>query len=323
MSTAKAGLDKAIAARSGGKSAMNAPIKVIAVAASLSVLSACMTPAAAPPPPPPPSPPPVVESIPTRPLPPGGASYVMSIPGKNLFGKRQTVNRGLSDDEKVWHFRSAWNVAALNCVTAQYEPILGAYSAYISDHAGALGQVNDRIDREYREEAGSRRAGIFARETQMTSVYNFFALPPARSGFCRAALDISNRANAAGPYDPIAFARDNFSLIEEPFETFFDEYEQYQQASAEWDARYGEEYGPSQPGWVAVQAARANGVPVPTVTSAPESTLAAPTAPAGFVADPMTGANVPVVPVQENFISQPVVEPISSENSEDQTASPQ
>ena len=248
----------------------------------------------------------------------------MEIPEKNVFGKRRTVNRGLSEDETVWHFRSAWNVAALNCTAAQYEPILTAYSAYISDHADALGEVNNRIDREYRREADTRRNGMLAREEQMTAVYNFFALPPARARFCRAALDISNRA-LLSPIDPIEFAKDNFALLEAPFDLFFDEYEQYERDSAEWDARYGARYGPSQPGWVAVQAARASSAPAPSVGgSAPTDTLATPLAPAGAVTDPTTGAAVPVVPVQENVISQPVVEPVATDDgSEDDTSSPQ
>lgn len=302
------------AARAGRKSSA-APLKITTVAVAIAVLGACATVPEAPPPPPPPPPPPV-ERIPYRPLPPGGASYVMEIPGKNLFGKRQTVNRGLSGDETVWHFRSAWNVAALNCVAAQYQPILTAYSTYISVHADALGEVNDRIEAEYRREAGARRAGILARQSHMTSVYNFFALPPARSGFCRAALDISNRAIAAPPTDPIQFAKDNFDQIEEPFETFFEEYEQYQRASAEWDARYGAQYGPSQPGWVAVQQARANGIAVPSVGDSPASTLAAPTGPAGAVTDPATGLAVPVVPVDEGFVSQPVTQPVAQDDSD-------
>ncbi|MAY19179.1 MAG: hypothetical protein CL955_00980 [Erythrobacteraceae bacterium] len=236
----------------------------------------------------------------------------MQIPGKNLLGQRQTINRGISEDEKVWHFRSAWNVAALNCTTAQYEPILTGYSAYIKDHATALRRVNDRIDAEYRREAASRRDGIMAREAQMTAVYNFFALPPARARFCRAALDIANRHNLAPPSDPIAFAKDNFDLIEEPFELFFEEYEQYQRSSAQWDARYGERYGASQPGWVAVQEARANGVVIPTVTSDPTMVVTS-AGPAGAVTDPETGVAVPVVPVQENVISQPITQPVPSD----------
>ncbi|MDJ0641875.1 MAG: hypothetical protein QNJ15_03570 [Erythrobacter sp.] len=236
----------------------------------------------------------------------------MNIPSMGSDGKRMTVNRGLTEDETVWHFRSGWNVAALNCTAAQYAPIADAYRAYITDNSRALKRVNDRIDGVYRRQMGSRRAGIVEREGEMTQVYNFFALPPARNGFCSTMLDLSNRALTAPPSDPIAFALANFPLIEAPFDTFFSDYERYERDSSAWDARYGAEYGPSQPGWVAVQRARANGNPnVPTVgVGDPASTLAAPTAATGLVADPATGTEVPVVPVQDGFVSQPVVEPI-------------
>ncbi|HBM71722.1 MAG TPA: hypothetical protein DD436_03650, partial [Erythrobacter sp.] len=92
----------------------NITIRMAAVAAGIAVLGACATP-----PPPPPPPPPVVEAVPIRPQPPGQASYVMTIPRVNSLGQRETVHLGISDDEKVWHFRSAWNVAALNCLDPQ------------------------------------------------------------------------------------------------------------------------------------------------------------------------------------------------------------
>ncbi|TRD12652.1 hypothetical protein FGU71_01655 [Erythrobacter insulae] len=246
----------------------------------------------------------------------------MNIPGKDLLGRRMTVNRGLSDDEKVWHFRSAWNVAALNCTAARFQPVLDAYSVYIKDHATALMSVNRRIDRKYRNEMGARRAGIIEREGKMTSVYNFFALPPARSGLCAAALDISNRALAAPPADPIAFAMDNFELLLDPFSTFFDEYEEYQRLSARWDQEYGAEYGASQPGWVAVQRALADGIAVPTVGENPAATLATPAAAGSTVVDSATGAEVPVIPVQDGFVSQPVVEPIPTEAAQDPAPAP-
>lgn len=236
----------------------------------------------------------------------------MQIPERNAMGQRQTINLGLTDDERVWHFRSAWNVAALNCTSAQFDPVLMAYSGYIKDHGPALQRVNDRIDRQYRTQMGARRAGILAREEQMTSVYNFFALPPARARFCRAALDIANRYLIA-PVEPIAFATDNFALLEQPFELFFQEYEQYQRDSAAWDAEYGALFGPSQPGWVAVQQARAQGIEVPTAgVSDPASTLAAPVAVATTVVDPETGVAVPVLPIQDNVTSQPVIEPVAT-----------
>jgi hypothetical protein len=278
---------------------------ITTVALGSALLAACATPA---PPPPPPPPPPVVEAVPYRPLPPGGAHYVMDIPARGPDGKRVTVNTGISDDQLVWHLRSAWNVAALNCLAPEYEPILEAYRGFLTKNARSLKATNDRIEAEYAKKHKTKRAAYVARDGTVTQVYNFFALPAPRSGFCRAALDMSNRALASPPTDPLAFARANFDGLLVPFETFFDDYEAYQRASAEWDAKWGAQYGASQPGWVVVQQARASGAPVPGIGDLNGQGVEMTT-----VIDPVTGAAVPVVPVNENVTSQPVVQPIKAQ----------
>ncbi|WP_379922244.1 hypothetical protein [Erythrobacter sp. R86502] len=263
------------------------------------LLSACATPAP-PPPPPPPPPAAVVESVPYRPLPPGGAHYVMDLPPRGPDGRRVTVNSNLSDDQLVWNLRSAWNVAALNCLSSEYEPILDGYRAFLTSNVKSLKAVNDRIEKSYTSRFRVRRDAMVARDGYTTQVYNFFAEPAARAGFCRAALDMANRSLAAPSTDLVDFSRTNFDGLMAPFEQFFNEYEAYQQASAAWDARWGTLFGASQPGWVAVQQARAGGMTVPTVTTQ-------------TVTDPETGLQVPVIPVNEGVVSQPIVEPIAAQ----------
>lgn len=297
-----------------------AGIRITAVALGVSVLAACATPAPEPvyvPPPPPPPPP--VEIIPYRPLPPGGAAYVMNIPSLGSDGLRQTIHRGISDDEKVWHFRAGWNAAALNCTAPEYSVINQTYNTFINQHQRTLVRVNNRIEEQYRKAEGSRRAALLAREEKLTKVYNFFSLPPARRQFCRTMLEMANNALAMPPTDPIAFALENFAILESPFNTFFADYETYERESAAWDARYGATYGSSQDGWVAVQKARLEGNPnVPTVgESSPTSTLANPNVAAGVVTDAETGAEVPVIPVDDDVVSQPVVQPIPNDSPED------
>jgi hypothetical protein len=277
-------------------------VNLVMAGLGAAVLAACAAPTAPPqpaPPPPKPSSVVVVETVPYRPLPPGGAYYVMDIPERGQDGRRITVNAGLNDDQLVWNLRSAWNVAALNCLAPEYAPILEGYRTFLTRAARPLKAVNDRIEKDFNTRYRVRRDAMVARDGYTTRVYNFFASPPARAGFCRAALDLSNRALAAPPTDPLAFARANFDGLLLPFDEFFSEYEAYQQASAEWDAKWGAEYGPSQPGWVALQEARLNGIRVPDLT-------------ARAVIDPETGVAVPVIPVTEGFVSQPVVEPITA-----------
>jgi len=240
----------------------------------------------------------------------------MNIPPRGADGRRMTVNRELTEDELVWHFRSGWNVAALNCVAPRFQPILDGYSAFIRDNERELKRVNDRLEKVYRSQARTRREAMVARDGRTTMVYNFFALPPARSEFCASALEMANRALANPPEGALQFARDNFDQLVDPFYSFFDQYERYQHLSAEWDAKYGALYGPSQPGWVAVEEARANGVYVPRAgESDPSTTIANPRG-SMTVTDPETGEKVPVVPVDERTISQPVVEPIPTNANE-------
>jgi len=283
------------------RSTMRTPfgLTITTLAGGAALLGACATPAPLPPPPPPPPPAVVVEAVPYRPLPPGGAHYVMNLPARGPDGRRVTVNSNVSGDQLVWNLRSAWNVAALNCLAPEYQPILDGYRAFLTQNVKGLKAVNDRIEKSYTSRFRVKRDAIVARDGYTTQVYNFFAEPAARAGFCRAALDMSNRALAAPPTDPLAFAQANFDGLLMPFEQFFDEYEQYQRASAEWDAKWGTLYGASQPGWVAVQQHRAGLVsgaaPGPTQT----------------VIDPVTGLPVPVIPVTEGVTSQPVVQPIA------------
>lgn len=291
--------------------AVQPPVRLTLTAAGLGALAACATPA---PPPPPPPPPPPVEVVPFRPIPPMGAAYVMDVPQLGPDGRRITVLANPSADERVWYFRSAWNVAALNCTGPTYQPILDGYAAFIKNHARPLKQVNDRIDATYRRDYAVRRDAIKARETTMTTVYNYFALPPARAAFCQEALTIANQALAAPKYDPVAFATANFRSLETPFEKFFTAYEEYQRDSAAWDVQYGPRYGASQPGYVAAQAAARRAIVLPQAgVSDPTQTTAAKVVETGVVIDQTTGAQIPVIPVRQGQTSVPVVQPVAKD----------
>jgi hypothetical protein len=294
----------------GMRRAETAPVRLTLIAGGIAALGACATPA---PPPPPPPPPPVVEAVPFRPIPPMGAAYVMDVPQRGADGERITVLSNPSPDEKVWYFRSAWNVAALNCTGPAYQPILDGYSAFIKGHDKALRQVNGRIDASYRKDYAVPRDAIKAREKTMTTVYNFFALPPARANFCSAAMGVAQQALATPKYDPVAFANANFAALETPFETFFDAYEVYQRDSAAWDARYGPRYGASQPGYLAAQAAKRTVVVPQAGVSDPAQTTAARVTTAGTVTDQDTGAQIPVIPVTQGQTSVPVVQPVAKD----------
>ena len=97
------------------------------------------------------------------------------------------------------------------------------------------------------------------------------------------------------------------ALIDTVFERFFQAYEQYRIDSAAWDARYGAQYGASQPGYVAVHDLTAPSVGASLTTSAAPNQ-------AGEVVDPDSGARIPVIPVEEKgTISTPVVQPVPAQ----------
>ena len=100
----------------------------------------------------------------------------------------------------------------------------------------------------------------------------------------------------AQPEDPKAFAASALPRFETAFQHFFRQYAQYQAASSAWDARWGAMYGASQPGYVAVHSATMPGV--------------ASMQPAGEVVDPETGARIPIIPVPEETVATPVVQPV-------------
>jgi hypothetical protein len=235
----------------------------------------------------------------------------MEIPPVGPDGIRRTINTGLDPDQTLWPFRSGWNVAALNCLDVEHEQaILQGYGAFLRKFQRKLSATNTAIDAQFRRQHGSRSNAIKAREAFMTQVYNYFALPPARADFCNVVLGIANEFIAAPPEDANAFAAASLPRMEAAFDRFFRAYEQYRIDSTAWDARYGAQYGASQPGYVAVHALTAPGV------GASLSDLTQPAA-AGEVVDPESGARIPVIPVEEGAVATPVVQPVPQQGPAD------
>jgi hypothetical protein len=187
--------------------------------------------------------------------------------------------------------------------TAEHQPILDGYGAFLRKYARRLTATNTAIDTQFRGQYPTRNAAIKAREAFMTQVYNYFAMPPARADFCNVTLAIANEYLAAPPEDANAFAASGLSRMEAVFERFFRGYEQYRIDSAAWDVRYGAQYGASQPGYVAVHSLTGPGVATSLSTvNEPE--------PVREVLDPNTGARIPVIPVEEGTVATPVVQPV-------------
>ena len=210
---------------------------VAAIIFTLSAISACAPvpkPVVVAPPPPviaPPPPPPVM------PLPPGGAAASMKIPVLGIDGIRVTPNRGLSRDEQIWHFRAALNVAALNCQGPVWGQIATHYNKFIVTHKVQLSKSSKTVDREYVARYPGQN-GLRVRDTKLTDLYNYFALPPVRSEYCDTAL----RKLVEGNSVPLAalpeYAMGGLNDIDGIFIRFFDAYAKYERDLADWNMNF-------------------------------------------------------------------------------------
>ena len=213
-------------------------IKIVAIAVASAALAACGT--SAPPPPvvyaPPPPPPKIV--IPPKPTPPAGAFATMAVPQMGATGVRQTVNYGISNEQKLWNVRSGLNVAALNCRSPQHVTLADNYREFLNKHRRELSRTNRTLDSQYRAEHGRQYRD--AQDAYMTRVYNYFALPPALPEFCNVAHELSQEivqvpAGQLGNFTEVALPR-----MEAVYDQFFSAYEKYRVDLAAWEARYGQ-----------------------------------------------------------------------------------
>ena len=219
------------------------PLRITILAGALSLLAACATAPVPPPPPPPPSPPPPPPAMPMRPTPPMGASASMIVPMIAADGVRQTVNAYITPAQTTWNIRSAFNVAALNCMQPRHAAILENYKLFLTNFDKQLDKANDKIEAEFREQYGDRRTGRTELDSYMTKVYNYFTLPPAKEAFCDAALELSNESVAVAPADLDSFSARAMARFEGVFEDFFRSFERYQTNLATWDRLYGQPAG--------------------------------------------------------------------------------
>ena len=161
----------------------------------------------------------------------------MTIPMVAATGVRQTVNANLTPAQTTWNLRSALNVAALNCIEPQYAGLVDNYGAFLKRNARELSATNRALQSEFRQRYGGTYRDV--QDAYMTQVYNYFALPPAKSEFCRTASAVSTDLLAIAPTDLDTFAAVALPRIESVFEDFFRAYEQYRVDLRAWDSQYG------------------------------------------------------------------------------------
>lgn len=190
-------------------------------------------------------PPPVV--IPPVPVPPLNAAVGLTIPPIDVDGTRSSPNKNLNSEETIWHLRSSYNVSALLCQGTSWGQIATNYNAFINKHERRLRTSNraieDQFQKQNRGEAGRRD-----RDTHITALYNYFALPPVKNRFCNSMLLHSNEMAALSSEDILLYAQVRLPEIDAIFIDFYDSYEAYERALADWNAAYGQPastFGPS------------------------------------------------------------------------------
>lgn len=155
-----------------------------------------------------------------RPQPPAGTAAGLSVPDPDAA----TINSGVGGEEALWHVRAALNVAALSCgQRAGGAEIVRRYNALLTDRKPMLAAA-------YADEAGRRDQAALDRH--MTQLYNFFAQPPAQSGFCAAAAEVSGRAESLSAADATAALH----RLEAPILDYYRAYAGYRRDLAAWQA---------------------------------------------------------------------------------------
>lgn len=210
------------------------PLVGIALA-GVALLAGCAT-QAPPPPAAPPPPKPIVVLIPPRPLPPDHAPLWLVVPPLGANGVRLSVNRDITPAQMVWNLRSAYNVAALNCLSGAHAEVLPNYRSFLKTHAKVLKKANLRVDAEFKAKYGTDF--VRPRESFMTEVYNHFALPPTMPAFCDAVLSLSRAGLTVKPADLESFAQQQLPQVEIVFDRFYTRYEAYRSALADWNSHY-------------------------------------------------------------------------------------
>jgi hypothetical protein len=190
-------------------------------------------------PPPPPAPAPVVYSY--RPYPPMGAAPNLAIPPRSVTGARLTINSNVSPEQAAWNLRSAFNVAALNCMDVRHAAILENYRSFLNTHKTTLRSVNTTLDQKFKADFGKR--SIPARELYQTQVYNYFALPPTIPAFCDAALLVGTEFAAVPKAQLLAASPAVLARMEKVFLDFFDGYDKYKVDFVAWQIDYRTKYG--------------------------------------------------------------------------------
>lgn len=173
-------------------------------------------------------PPPVVAVTPRPPAMPAGGYVGMKIPAMLEDGKYFTPNLNNTDAAAVWHLRNALNVAALGC-DLEGGGVVDGYNAWLRTHGAAIDRYYQTYIREWQEPGWSDWQRVY--DDDQTRIYNFYAQPAMRAGFCAAArAEIAQVGQITDDQLP-TFAHASLLRLDRPFVDFY-------RAFAAWQAYY-------------------------------------------------------------------------------------
>jgi len=178
------------------------------------------------------APPPVV--VAARPTLPAGVPERLTVPVRDVDGRYRTINFALTPDQMVWHVRSALNVAVLACRGPGETVIAADYNALLRAQKAGLAAAYARVQAGFR--SGGGKDWQTAQDAQSTRVYNFFALPPAKPGFCAAATQVLTESRTVTPDGFAAFAATALVRLEQPFTDVYRAYDDYRRDLAAWES---------------------------------------------------------------------------------------
>lgn len=213
---------------------MNLSRKIL-LAALLASVAACAPKPPPPPPPPPPAPPPVVV-IPPRPMPPGSAALTQILPARGIDGRFLTANSNIMGDRAFWQMKIALNVAAIGCRGNEEATLVSAYNSIIKTHARTIKSTETSVIKDLAK--ANKTNGIKERDRLSTSLFNYFAQPPAQREFCARANEVAQLVATTPSAQVIDLADENLAVLDKPFIDFYEAYAQYQRDVVDWDAKY-------------------------------------------------------------------------------------
>jgi len=133
------------------------------------------------------------------------------LPAADRVQARPAIHADLSQAEAIWHLRGALNVAALSCDRDGRLGIAAGYNQFLTGQRTALAAA-------FKAE-GMRFAAPGALDSHMTRLYNYFAQPAGRAGFCAAATNVAAEARTVSPERFATFAPEALDRLIRPFET--------------------------------------------------------------------------------------------------------